>query len=315
MKKSIYPTLKTGFIFLLLCLAAACRSDDSNSNPEPQPTEMLRLKTYTGNGIEYLFTYNSDQMLSSYGSVTDVRNILYDSKGRVTRTGHITYTYDDEGRITKMNEDPSSTFSKVEAIFGYKAGSELVTSADITFTFRSSGKSTNFTRTFQYNDDEQLTQIIEQEHGTSLLNRFSLSYDAHGNITEIKEAHNPDGYGNNWIDGTVQTYTYDNKKNPRYAALQSMGIDTRLSLVYMFSMISIQSYQGLGNYVFHRINYYNPNNILNQVYSSSGTRLTSICVYEYNEYDYPISAQVTRTYDGGTDIFNYSWEYETYIEE
>jgi len=82
MKKSIYPMLKTGFVFLLLCLVAACSSDDNTPVPEPTPEDLIIGKWYVM-------------------KITKADGSIHEPANDCEKQSY--YKFDDENEVTSVN--------------------------------------------------------------------------------------------------------------------------------------------------------------------------------------------------------------------
>ena|SRR5690606_40247071 len=82
MKKSIYPMLKTGFVFLLLCLVAACSSDDNTPVPEPTPKDLIIGKWYVM-------------------KITKADGSIHEPANDCEKQSY--YKFDDENEVTSVN--------------------------------------------------------------------------------------------------------------------------------------------------------------------------------------------------------------------
>ena len=273
--------------------------------------ELTRVKSYTANGQVTTFSYNADNYLSSYNyGGSDIRNVIYDAENKVIRNWIFEYTYNNLGQVTAMTEDDGSSAINKQATFIYN-NEGLVARSYNQFSYASTGETTHFTREFEYDTDGRLVSFTEKESGQSTY-RFLISYDGNGNIVQIKWQSSYDG--SPYSDLYTYSWTYDDKKNPRYALLNRMGVSDHTSLVYAMEMGG-DSHQFLGNYVYLRMNYYNPNNMLTFSYSSSSGSFSNTYEYVYNEEGYPTSVEETRNLsDGSIDMRYYSWEYETFVK-
>lgn len=291
---SLNKTLKILALALIAILTFSCSKDDDGGTQPPEPTEQLRLKTYTVGSTETNFSYNSDNMLSSWIERSNVSNVIYDSENRPTQVGFWSYSYNTLGRMTGITYTSYPTTYYANFIYNNEG---LV----VTCNFRS-GSSTFKTRTFEYNANSQLVEMIEEEVGKPIY-KFLLSYDGNGNISQVKGQKSRDE-GATYTDLFTNTYTYDDKKNPSYELLKSLGITSHLSFV-LLSPID-DTYYIYSNSYFQPF-FYSPNNVLTRTYGGS----TFSYDYVYNEAGLPTSVEITK--NDGTITYE-NWIYETDTE-
>jgi len=281
--------LKT-FLILLAIIISGCSNDDDGNQ---QPEQNLRLKSHTENTLDYNFNYNDDGSLKSYQRDSNTTNIIYDAEGRIKQQGTAIFTYNDQGRISEIT---NSTFQ-----------SNIVYNNEGLIAYFSSSYDTfgTTTTTFEYDSNNRLISALEEESSSSFV-RTTLTYDANDNLEQKLVERSSDGVL--YEEDYVVNYTYDSKENPFYTTLQKIGINSNLSVVYLNGLSA-----SIGNNIaFGRLYYYSKNNIMS-ISNSSGS--TKIYEYVYDDYNYPISAEMERTYSPDPSL-NYTvystWTYETF---
>ncbi len=294
---SLSNILKILALALMAVLIFGCSKDDDGGNPTP--TEQLRLKTYTRGATETNFSYNSDNFLNSWVEGTIASNVIYDSENRPIQVGRTSYTYNSLARISGMTKTDEPTYVYASNFIYNNEG--LIASYDFF-----NGYLGDSHITFMYNANNQMTTMTDKKISSLLDCRFLFTYDGNGNISQFKRQNSSDG-GTTFTDAYTKTYTYDDKRNPSYELLKSLGITSNLSFMYLPT--------GTGNIIIGDIpilnpQFYSPNNLLTYT-SNSGGGTTFSYEYVYNEASLPTSVEITK--NDGTVTYE-SWIYETVTE-
>ncbi|WP_461534233.1 hypothetical protein [Sinomicrobium sp.] len=303
-------TLKTIAITTLAILIVGCSKDDAGTNtnsdnqPQPQQGERLLLKTYTKGASETEFLYDDHFYLIGFLEESEVQNVTYDSDKNVTQFGSTQYTYNDDGQITAMSIPDFASTSNRKASFTYNEEGLLVKSeAQETFVF----VDVRCTRIFDYNSDQRLVSFVEYSDESSLYyDRYLISYDNKGNVTEIREQSSNDS-GLTYTDINVYSFTYDDKNSYSQVLLAAMGVNANMNLFELPIGGGIPIGKTIHDF---RPVIYSPNNLL-RVSSTTGDE-TFAFEYEYNEEDYPVAAEENgTTAEGAAPVLNHRWTYET----
>jgi len=251
MKKLFSSIYLPVFLFCLLT-ATGCKKDDHSLIPEPNENQCLITKiTYSG----------VDSIVYQYDSQKRLKKAEYAGNGLHEEQYFKEYTYDTKERIVK--ETFKSTDGVIYAYFEYAyAANNLISNIgfysinepDESFTHQ-------YNKIVEYTDNKLVSKVATyQPDNMEKPFRFDVySYDASGNVVQIKE------YANTIsgeINDVTSDYTYDNKKNP-----------------YLYA-----TYLGIGADVFSK------NNVLTEkiTYHLSGLTKNYTSTYLYNEQGYPV---------------------------
>ena len=269
--------------FTLLVWAFACTSDlddfliDENGNL----VNNEHVKSVSTNGITS-------------------RKFRYDSFGKLLEDGstfsYNKYSYDGNGRLTQIETAVNSSFLSSYFDPDNPLGTELLTSANSTITWKRSlkydnqgrlskvdnytpkdGKKFEFTsfRSFEYEGGNIIRENLHDETG-EITQFYDYTYDQKGN--RIKERYNVcifDGTPLNPKLNYERTYKYDNYKNP-YQILNIAGPSFYTSANNMIEMITVW-------------------------YTNNPRTETAKQLFVYNDNGYPVKMM----YDGGEEEYTY----------
>jgi len=269
--------------FTLLVWAFACTSDlddfllDENGNL----VNNEHVKSVSTNGITS-------------------RKFRYDSFGKLLEDGstfsYNKYSYDGNGRLTQIETAVNSSFLSSYFDPDNPLGTELLTSANSTITWKRSlkydnqgrlskvdnytpkdGKKFEFTsfRSFEYEGGNIIRENLYDETG-EITQFYDYTYDQKGN--RIKERYNVcifDGTPLNPKLNYERTYKYDNYKNP-YQILNIAGPSFYTSANNMIEMITVW-------------------------YTNNPRTETAKQLFVYNDNGYPVKMM----YDGGEEEYTY----------
>lgn len=290
-----------GIIFFSL-LIYNCSSDDDNM---PQndiiPTQSIKLTGVITGTLETLFNYDENDRLTSYTYSGVPSNIIYDSEGKIIQFSNYTYNYDSLDRVSGVTQTNSALFTNIATNYTYN-NNNLVLTSYTHYTYSSSGTTNYIERQYEYNTDNKITTVTETASENSYSTKVKLFYNTQGNVSQIiNEASYDDGL--TYTITETQTFSYDNKKNPGILTLNKLGIDNPQSI---FNLAELYD-QSPENYVFFRTCIYNNNNITQVAIQGDSYSSLKEYDYVYNEFDYPISAEVTHS---NGDVTSKNWIYE-----
>ncbi len=299
-------------ISTILCLLSCSKDDDGGSQTPPQQKlitykfgsstqsyEYLDDKLYkqnTANGIG-TFTYNSNK-ISSYNTSNFSVDFFYDAtSGSLTKT------------VTT-----GSTFTET-ATYTYNA-QNLVQEVHTIVRRNTNNKITsNVIKTFEYNTNNQLVGVNEDFRGPSSGSisdgkidvKNIIEYYDNGNVKKVlTKERRPNS--STFTDDSSFSYTYDDKTNPFYSMVQN-NLDNNNFTFFNFLPKSLY----IGYNVYSRPYFYSKNNIATIDYKDNASNFTYTTTYNYvyDENNYPISADLTRTQsDGGGYTVPIVWNYE-----
>ena len=75
-----------------------------------------------------------------------------------------------------------------------------------------------YSKTYEYNESNQLINIIEENLSTNRFYRALISYDTNGNISQITRQTSDNG--TNYTTLETSNYTYDNKKTQHIMSIK-----------------------------------------------------------------------------------------------
>lgn len=300
------PLLKHITIFIFSLTMFNCSNDDTEDIPTPQ-SENIRLAEFSIGVSEYSITYNEDNFISLFDSSTESnypRAVIYNAENQVIQFDRYSYTYNTQGRISRITEPDNSSYVNQQTSIVYN-NDGLVAIQNLRFTGATSGTTTFITRTFEYNSSNQLISITEDNR--SYVTRELFTYDSRGNIVQLIRQTSSDGI--NFSDTRTTNYIYDNKKNPGIDVLNSLTSASNFSYYYLYNIHTLD----LGNYAFFRLVYYSTNNIISSHSTYSTGQSNRTYNYVYNDEDYPTAVEIHYSYSDGSEYDVYkTWTYETY---
>jgi len=285
---------KTRLILILILLNVffiSCSTDDSSESQEPEPNETFKLvkSEIVNDNFKSDYTYNSDNLLSSWigthpnfgyeiDYVYNPNGTLNQNHYREIGTGNYTqdsfFTYDNNGNLTSFNNVVSSPINDYISL--------TYSSNLITLIGTIEGNS-NVTINLETNSSGLITKLIEDNNYTT------FEYDANGNIIIVKN------YNNNNVLLTTYDIGYDQNINPFYGQMESIYIERFIEFFYPFDGIYISGFEG---YSFPFLK----NNIVS---ISENANAISNYTYSYDIENYPIN--VNEDYSGNTFQFDITY--------
>ncbi|QCX39717.1 hypothetical protein FF125_15160 [Aureibaculum algae] len=279
--------VKNIIIPILVLTIFSCNKDD-----DAPIEERVRLIAYSVGANEYDLRYNEDGFLTRYGS----SDIIYNVDNKIVQNGSARYEYNGQGRVSKVIRSNRET-------------TIVYNNMGLMATFNTVYNSTDRSKTtFEYDSQNRLTTLIEENFDASRYYKITLTYDTKDNIVQYLIEYSLDGIS--YTEYSVSNYTYDNIRNPNYNVLTKTG---NSSVISVFPFIS---YLQIGNIIaYDAVFYTSKNNLLssNSIYSSGSSNRTY--EYVYDENSYPISVEIEYTVTEEPDRNNTSyktWTYENY---
>ncbi len=290
-KNNMYSTIfKTILLTLFTITLFNCNKDDDSMQPE----QNIRLKTYAINEYEYDFIYNDLGKITNFNTSSGNHSIIYNGNGQIIQKGTDSYTYNGQGKISKIS---SSIDDNITIVYNNKG---LIATMVNKLGPHISHMS------FKYDSNDKLVETVLKGPPVIGYHRNKFVYDEKENIIQhISESGSRDGV--NYSKKSTHNFVFDNKKKPDYNLLSKTGITDALTFIRIgFSGRSIEQ-SGI-------LFYYNKNNLLSsQSVHSNGSSSSKEYSYVYDENDYPISAELVSISKIGESSTNYyKWTYETY---
>ncbi|MGB3607919.1 MAG: hypothetical protein WA775_07675 [Psychroserpens sp.] len=292
------------FILLFITiLTVSCSSSDDASSTQSnyRLIEFIKSSDF-GNLSSYRFEYFDNGLLEKYTwSIEPLGNseilFSYDDNNRITKIGNFNYEYNTQGALIAINKDAPDFYN---ATVTY-TNEDLI--ENLSGFRNSSGVTSFYNYNITINGLNQIAIIDEQVTG-EFNKRILIAYDTKGNVSEIIRQDNLDDI--NFITTSSITYTYDDKPNITKDFLNNIDYS-------LYSTPDNLNGVNLNSNFDFRINYVNPNNILTITKFVGSEEYQEIYTYDYNDFDYPISADYSYYVNGNlSETLYYEWVYESY---
>ncbi len=289
--------IKLTVILCTTIIFFSCNNDD-----DTQPEQNIRLKAYSESANEYELNYNEDGTLKSYQYQSEgllKTTIIYDDEGRIKQNGNTSYTYNNQGRVSKMTRRSGSRTIETTIVYNNEG---LIAS----LTSRNETVGITTTSIFEYDSQNRIKSLTEESSGSFV--KTSLVYGTNDNIEQMLIERSSDGVS--YREYNVRNYTYDTKNNPNYNVLTKIGVSSTINVFRIKPSFKI------GNVIaYEAVYFYSKNNLLSyQSLYSEGT-VTRSYDYVYDENNYPTSAEIEYTDSFGPERNGTryrTWTYENF---
>ena len=292
---------------IVLFLIISCTNNNDNNQVINPPISILKSVGTELSSNPFLFDENGNALgdtINGFDGISYEYNddaLVFMRYGYIDAYSHFNYTYDSSGRLISILNENSGVGYLYDVFVE-------ITYNDNIITRKWSKQPTNEVireEYFTFTDDLH-TQLIQFEF--KYLDTHSISnftYDANNNIV-ISSIDNYDPNTGDFTSNTTINATYDSNPN----AFTALAQNSMLQLHYNYSLGDTNSaWQVNGSTQFFRWTRWCKNNLENIVisYSGSSGTFTINQSYTYNDENYPIT--MTRDYDFGTYVENYTLEY------
>ena len=293
-------------IFIFSLTIFNCSNDDSDDT-HTQATGNIRLSEFSLGASEYSITYNEDNVITNFDSSSDTnypKIVVYNSENQIIQFGRYSYTYNAQGRISHITEPDNSRNRNIQTTIIYN-NNGLVANQTFRFTNSGSGETTYVTRIFEYDTNNLLISITEEND--SYTTRELLNYDSNDNVVQLISQTSHDGV--TFSNRRTTNYTYDNKKNPGKNVLNNLTTPSNFSFYYIHNIFTMD----LGNYAYFRLIHYSNNNITSSHLTYSSGYKNKTYNYVYNDEGFPTALEIHSASSDGTENYYYkTWTYERY---
>ena len=270
---------KTVLFIFISCIISACTTDDNQPSDEEQANILVvknihKETTVDGYFSDYIF--NSSGRLDSIERVnpfnTSPTEYAYNTNNQLD-TEHIVFGTETLTSQLNYTGNSYSSISQIGLAVNFQSDF-VINNNSLTYSI----PNYEFTAeaeviiTFDNDQLENITayQINRIELGSSTIwSQQSFSYDSNGNLASYEKIYDQGDEVNE-----VYTFTFDNNINP---FAESMNI-------HATSYVIINTYYGIS---IDKLLLISPNNIIYNSFNNS--RYT----YDYNEFNYPVSASVS----------------------
>ncbi len=306
-----FMTKKTILYLLITLVAFNCSSDDDGKLEESESNVKLKKFTSTISGfintsetseIYYLNNGKPQAILDTYGNI---HSVIYEGD-KLFKFANNTYTFDTENRLkTITNLDYGI------CTLHYNSQNLLIRQEIVAPNSIGSKEELHITRDLSYNDNNQITEILETETNNYRIDKYVLEYNNDEQLTNYEIFVSEQSNTPLELIEEVEI-TYDSSRNPLVPIYNNLDLNNSISMITLKELApSFLSNTAFGHYEGFKINYVPQNNILSTIISSPFNDALSEN-YSYNLIDdYPSSSEVNIS--GG--FFSYSaeilWEYTT----
>ncbi|MDH7913421.1 hypothetical protein [Winogradskyella sp. SYSU M77433] len=295
--------IKRFALLLIALITLGCSKDDDGGNQNSPTPKLVRFSNDTEN---YQISYeNSGKPQAIINSNNAITPIIF-AEDKLTSFSNNSYTYDSNGRLETITNDEGS------CTLIYNIQNQL-TRQDIVILHSLTGNPIlTIQRNLIYNTENQLTEVTETNSDNSNIEKYTLTYNNEGQVVRVVNSYT-NGTNSSYIVRQDVDLIYHTSINPLYELYNQIGMNTNVTWVDLQDLNpSYWVTIGISNYVYFRLYYINENNLSNIDITAYSNNSSETLTYSFNyllESDYPIAADMIRTYNNSSSTYQFFWEY------